>query len=578
MSKILYMFKKLLISCAIVVCFTFANSAYAQTDELSQEQINKMDVTAVINSDGSVDITERIDYSTGPLEKHGIFRELPLVYDGSFGKFKLKARNISVTDDAGVPVEYSVKKGGTLRFKIGDADKTFTGEKIYVLKYSISRPIKTFDEYDEFYWNVTGNNWNYPILQTSIRIESSVPSFRFLNTKCFVGNFGSTQNLCENSFSEENSVYDSKSLVEIRPKSGYTVAVSFPKNLIRHATKNEILLDWVLTNLPPLFAILFSVLIVIWAWIKFGRDSGYNGIVIPEYEAPNVSVFEAGTVFYEKTYKDVIVASVLEMATLGFLKIKKSEEKEDEFLLELGNSVTPEQNEFYKHFLEEYFNSYAVNGILTLPFKKHYPGVDKKLYSVKEKLENEITHSDYFNKVGNNWSKGFAVLGILLLVLCFVLFKLHGDLWGFSALACAITFFVGAYIVVSKSEKGTALRQKLEGLKMYMKFAEEDRLKFFNAPQKNFSTFEKLLPWAVLLGVVDEWSEQFKDFTGKLQYYEGGNLDGLSAAAFAHSFSTGLQSSVVSSAELGQSAASGGSGTSGGFSGGGFGGGGGGSW
>jgi hypothetical protein len=40
------------------------------------ELINKYDVTAVINENGTVDIKEQIEYNFGNLQRHGIFRKI----------------------------------------------------------------------------------------------------------------------------------------------------------------------------------------------------------------------------------------------------------------------------------------------------------------------------------------------------------------------------------------------------------------------------------------------------------------------------------------------------------------------
>ena len=47
-----------------------------------------------------------------------------------------------------------------VRIRIGDADKTIApGEHRYVIRYRTTRQIGRFADYDELYWNVTGNGW-----------------------------------------------------------------------------------------------------------------------------------------------------------------------------------------------------------------------------------------------------------------------------------------------------------------------------------------------------------------------------------------------------------------------------------
>jgi uncharacterized membrane protein YgcG len=122
------------------------------------------------------------------------------------------------------------------------------------------------------------------------------------------------------------------------------------------------------------------------------------------------------------------------------------------------------------------------------------------------------------------------------------------------------------------------LFQHLDGLKLYLGVAEKDRLAFHNAPEKNPQLFEKLLPYAIALGVEEAWAAAFKDILSQPpDWYHGS--DTFSASAFAssmHSFSTSAAASVAS---FPQSSGTGSSGSGGGgSSGGGGGGGGGGSW
>ena len=110
------------------------------------------------------------------------------------------------------------------------------------------------------------------------------------------------------------------------------------------------------------------------------------------------------------------------------------------------------------------------------------------------------------------------------------------------------------------------------GLKDYINVAEKDRIAFHNAPEKNPELFEKLLPFAMALGVEKKWAEQFEGiYTQEPNWYHGG----IYGAHFsATSFGSSLSNFSTSSGSTLSSSSSGG----GGGVGGGGGGGGGGSW
>ncbi|OHA78477.1 MAG: hypothetical protein A2V96_02460 [Candidatus Yonathbacteria bacterium RBG_16_43_6] len=113
-------------------------------------------------------------------------------------------------------------------------------------------------------------------------------------------------------------------------------------------------------------------------------------------------------------------------------------------------------------------------------------------------------------------------------------------------------------------------------MKDYLQIAEKDRLQFHNAPEKKPEIFEKLLPYAMVLGVSDIWAKEFEGiYTVPPSWYSGPSEGAFSAVAFskiADNFNTFAENYMLATPRR-----SGGSGGSG-FSGGGGGGGGGGSW
>ena len=111
--------------------------------------------------------------------------------------------------------------------------------------------------------------------------------------------------------------------------------------------------------------------------------------------------------------------------------------------------------------------------------------------------------------------------------------------------------------------------------------AENEQLKFHNPPQMTPQVFEKLLPFAMVLGVDEIWGKKFDDLLKNMAtgteyvhvWYIGSSINHLS---FANSLNSSLTNSIKSAATQPSSSGSGSGG--GGFSGGGGGGGGGGGW
>ncbi len=152
---------------------------------------------------------------------------------------------------------------------------------------------------------------------------------------------------------------------------------------------------------------------------------------------------------------------------------------------------------------------------------------------------------------------------------CLVLF--------FLLLVINITFY---QLMKAPTMRGRKILDEIEGFRMFLKTAEKDRLNILTPPEKIPELFEKYLPWAVALGVENQWADTFQQYLADAR-----STEAYSPSWYAGSYPTpvilssslghGLTSAITSSSVT-RSSSSGSGG--GGFSGGGGGGGGGGGW
>ncbi|MGH6908086.1 MAG: DUF2207 family protein, partial [Aestuariivirga sp.] len=125
---------------------------------------------------------------------------------------------------------------------------------------------------------------------------------------------------------------------------------------------------------------------------------------------------------------------------------------------------------------------------------------------------------------------------------------------------------------------GRKLLDKLEGFRMYMTTAEEERLKILNPPEKTPEIFERYLPYALALDCENEWNAKFAGVLAAAAaagataplWYSGSNWNSGRTGDFTESLGASLASSVASASTApGSSSGSGGGGSSGGGGGGG---------
>jgi uncharacterized membrane protein len=132
--------------------------------------------------------------------------------------------------------------------------------------------------------------------------------------------------------------------------------------------------------------------------------------------------------------------------------------------------------------------------------------------------------------------------------------------------------------------RGRRLLDEMLGFKDYLEIAEKEELNLRNPPTRTPALFETYLPFALALGVDQQWSERFASLLASIKepggqsyspsWYDGRwNSSNLTKAT--NGLSSGLNSAVSSSVTAPGSSSGGGGG---GSSGGGGGGGGGGGW
>ncbi|HBM77300.1 MAG TPA: hypothetical protein DD438_04260, partial [Verrucomicrobiales bacterium] len=190
--------------------------------------------------------------------------------------------------------------------------------------------------------------------------------------------------------------------------------------------------------------------------------------------------------------------------------------------------------------------------------------------------------------------KDLGVLGMLGMLLgcgiwgiLFFITTAFSSLWvGGAALYAVVLNQVFYQLIKAPTKLGQRVRDEIEGFRLYLSVAEEERLNLENPPEETPQLFERFLPYALALGCEQQWAEKFDGILqaagvapGESSYgpsYYSGSSDSLSGAM--NDLSGSFTGSLSSSASAPSSGGSGGGGGGGGGSGGGGGGGGGGGW
>lgn len=556
----------------------FASAVFAS------EKIDDFKVEAYIQANGDVLIKESISYDFDVLQKHGIYRDIPVIYERNGGKYNLRLTDIKVLDSSGKILPFTTKQSGdNERITIGDANVLVTGKIGYNISYKVARAINYFSDHDEFYWNATGNKWEVPIAQSLLTVyfpktiaESS------LQKDCFVGPGGSTEK-CPSSryiFTQSGIVSSAAFASDfLSSGSGLTAVLSFPKGAINQPsfllTVWYFFLDNYWLGLPFLaFVIMFYI------WRERGRDPKPASTIIAEYDVPdNLTPAEVGTILDNQADNLDISADIISLAVRGYIKINRLEEKglifkSTDHELEKLKNQSDLSNMFEQKLMASIFDKKEKVKLSDLKDEFY-----KDLEKIKESVYNSVTQKGYFTANPEKARKNYLIAGGAVLFFSFYLFSIS-LIAGFSFVATGIIIMVFGYFMPQLTIKGQRTKEYILGLKLYLGVAEKDRLEFHNAPEKNPQLFEKLLPYAIALKVEEKWAKQFEGiYKGQPSWYSdpsGANFNSILFVSSLNSFTTSANSNLSSAPSR---AGSGGSGFGGGgFSGGGFGGGGGGSW
>src|SRR5690606_22906727 len=133
-------------------------------------------------------------------ERRGIIRSIPYLYKDGEGEHYTELTVNSVTrNDESEKFETS-QDNGNVEIKIGESSKKITGTHTYVIDYEVEGVLRSFANFDEFYWNVTGNYWDTTIAKASASVK--LPEDGFTQLRCYQGAIGSTED-CRHS--QENT-------------------------------------------------------------------------------------------------------------------------------------------------------------------------------------------------------------------------------------------------------------------------------------------------------------------------------------------------------------------------------------
>lgn len=571
-------------------------------------------------------------------QNHGITRVIP--YTNQDGK------NLTMVSDDYLEINvwrnsveerpYKIEGGdGYFTVYLGDADSYLHGEQVYTLEYEFRNVITKFSEDDkawqELYWDTNGNDWSQRFDAVNVNLHFEDPEIKSAytgNAWCYVGRYGDNdQNRCKISQTTDGLNFQANKLLS---HENLTFDVEFQSGTF---TIPEPTYDYTV-----FIIFIIELLVVVATFIAFficyqqskAKREYYHGLFVkPEYAPPQgFTVAEMAENYIKSgSLGNNKVATLMELAVKGKVEIRKLESK-----TKLGKTKTMWRVRVKSIDLSA--EQITMLRILSGGNKNINVGDDIEVKShtatnslvqlgqkfgreVRDSLRKKNLLATNPKKSTKSTEEAFAknpcgTLIAIVSVSAFIsiiadIFLLDNEIAYRTMLGgTVLTIIVAAlpWIVLfisiflssklspyfTMTEKGLEYSKYLDGLKLYIKMAEKERLDFLQSVkgadtshQGIVKLYEKLLPYAVLFKLEKSWLNElsryyeYNDVNEPTWYYGIGAFSAheFSAAMLAasNSIATSTTHSTTSNSSSGFSGGGGG-----GFSGGGGGGGGGGGW
>ncbi|MEO6532461.1 MAG: DUF2207 domain-containing protein [Pseudolysinimonas sp.] len=498
-------------------------------------------------------------------QNHGILRDIPATY----GSADLQTDVASVVDQHGRAVPYQQSdQGDYIQLQIGSGSTYVHGATTYVISYTQRDTVRHFSDTgdDEFYWDVNGTGWSQPFGEVSATINVAGELTGALNghTACYQGALNDTTP-CDSGVlpiagsspaatptasatPDTASPTDTATPVATAP-SGFTaraqnleasqtltVAIGFASGSfvdesgkapidngntdggVTDAEANGYLLS--LLGFP---AVLVGTIGGFVARRK--RVQPARGIIVPQYSPPDDLDVMAAAELIGKPSTEV-PAQLVSLAVRGKIRLlgyPVGSARAADYSVQLLDRTG--LTGFEPLVIEDLFGDKKVGA--TRDLKKHGDTeLASKLQAVLGLVPGWLDDNGAYS--GRRHTPGSIV--VLVITAALFLAALGGALaggatglaFGFVSLMAGgvgvLTAIAGVSGVKRLSDKGAKWNDYLLGMRMYLQLAEEDRLRVLQSPtgaeridigdgKVLVKLYEKMLPWAVIWGVEDQWSK-----------------------------------------------------------------------
>ncbi len=518
-------------------------------------------------------------------QNRGMRHSIPDTYQGA----PLNPQLVSITDENGAAREAETESDDGFFTMTSRADEFVHGRQTYVFTYTLENVTRHFADTaaDEFYWDVNGTAWPQPFGRITARVTMTdeLDAARTGAQACYVGYEGDTGTCA---ISDVDGAVEA-SVTDVQPYQTMTIAIGFQPDTFAEFDPDYLASPWGwLQAGVALLGLGGAVLLAGITRSRHLRDEPGRPVIIAEYTPPREIDALESAVLLDRTTK-AIPAEVLEQAVVGSIRIEEGPPKMFGGTRLKAVLVDPSRADGDGRML---LPGLFPNGVPGEEFE--FGRTDTRFSSTAHKVLTAAAAELVTRGLRRKVPLGPRVWPVVLAIVAAGLVVV----FGFAALAGFVTAWVPILLMIAAvlvvilvagmvarkplTAAGAEVRDHLAGLKVFIEWAEADRIRMLQSPQGaervrvdvsdprvKLKLYEKLLPYAVVFGQEKQWSQELAVLYGDGNspvWYAG--TSGFNAAAFSAGISN-LSASASSSSSSGGSSGGGSAGGGGGGGGGG---------
>ncbi|MFA6136044.1 MAG: DUF2207 domain-containing protein [Candidatus Paceibacterota bacterium] len=326
------------------ILFSVGNFAYAQgADSLKYYYYKLIDVSLFVNSDSSVNVTEKQTFSyQGNFHKG--WRSINLDGIG-------EVSDVSIVDGTtGKALEYSYSKlspedssswGKFTHYKSSGDEGVYQNIEWYynlsdtdhdwIIRYKIADSVSFYDNYDRLYLDIFSDSaYNVPIDQVDVSVyfpgHTLDQNYQALYYRSFGKNGDFTLNQNSNTLVSKASNFSSKEFL--------TVDVKFPKGIVVEIFRPKASLGDLWGIFASIAISIICLIIGFFYWLFQEKFKKGKGVIIPQYEPPKgIKPAMAEFVIKESVGPKGISATIVDLIVRKYIEIEEMPVKKSKMLL-----------------------------------------------------------------------------------------------------------------------------------------------------------------------------------------------------------------------------------------------------